>query len=473
MGYRKKNVLLFFALVATPLAAEVYSNKTFIAAPVNALSFVDLKKVFKKNDVNWSFQAQGFYEQSTNAQALGANFLIDGSNALVINSGAVADKHLSSFIFINNNFIHDRSSNFAQALAGTITLEPLRQAMGVQFGYTQKLYKDFFLQVDLPVVSVTHNLRAKVSNETRLANIGVLDFFQGNYTGTASDNLQNPLTAAKFGGEQTVGGVAAINVILGAPLLKAEQAQAIISGHLSIPTGSRVKGEYLFEPLVGNGRHYEAGLFLDGMAQLYQAEKFEFNLHGAFGCMYVFSGLETRTVGFRNSNKVIKPLLPQYQLFGRINTTQALIPAANVLTMPLLITPGMRFDAAFDLCMAFKEFDIKAGYAIAARGCEDAVIQSWDDKIYSLANTVFNTSTNYNGSIFSTSASYPLLQSDLDTSNCTAPASHTHKLSASVFWYPIVNQYPGQFSFGGGYQFAQDNSSIALFDVFASVKFAF
>lgn len=468
MGYLKKSFLILFCSFITSLNAELLHNKTFVFAP-------RLFPVIMSSDAkNTEFSLDGFYQQSTQVAALGSTFAVDGTNVLSVNSTTVVNKHQNSFTFANYYFIHDRDNTVTNGLAGDITFAPLRQAWGANVSYKKNIHKNIFLACHIPMMSVTHQLRASVANETKVDSLGVLDFFQGKEIVTSNAyNRQAALTAAKFGGPQSVSGIAAVNLMTGINLLEKETIGACAKLFVSIPTGSPIKGQYLFEPVLGNGRHYEAGLGFDGYLQLHTGNHCSVDLRGMMNVAYGFKAYETRTVGFLKTRDVGSLLLPQYQLFGEIGKTQALIPAANILTMPLLVTPGCMMDAGTCVEVIFGDFGFNAGYAVNSKSAETAFIQSWEDKKYAIAGVSFEANTQFLGNNGDDASSYPLLKSDLDLAHCLAPATLTHKLSGEVLWKSKTDQSEYCLSVGGGYEFAADNCSIEQFELNAKFGLMF
>ncbi len=85
----------------------------------------------------------------------------------------------------------------------------------------------------------------------------VITAFQGNAT---FGDMQDPLLYGKICGKQTRTEIAEIREELGWNFCNRYDCTADVHLFLSMPTGTRTTGEYLFEPIVGNCHHWEIGI---------------------------------------------------------------------------------------------------------------------------------------------------------------------------------------------------------------------
>lgn len=160
---------------------------------------------------------------------------------------------------------------------------------------------------------------------------------------------------------------------------------------VAAPTGTRPKGEYLFEPIVGNGNHWELGGLLWGHLTFWRSECEE-KFFGAWlqaNITHLFSSKQTR---FFDLN--CKPL-SRYMLAERMTTDVELLlaneepntlpnstvpsnqfnkvfaPVANLTAQSVNVTVGVQADIVTMLTYTSCGFTWDLGYNFWARTCEN------------------------------------------------------------------------------------------------------
>jgi len=79
----------------------------------------------------------------------------------------------------------------------------------------------------------------------------------------------------KFGkicGAQTLGGLAAVEIVFGYDFIRRETSHVGINFRASAPTGSRPKGIFFFEPRVGCGKNWRIGVGFTGHTRLWEKD---------------------------------------------------------------------------------------------------------------------------------------------------------------------------------------------------------
>ncbi|MBT4936008.1 hypothetical protein HON15_04530, partial [Candidatus Woesearchaeota archaeon] len=356
------------------------------------------------------------------------------------------------------------------------TFKPDQEVFGLRLDYHQtldKLVKGLFFKVNLPIVHMKNDMGAVYTTTyggvtDRLtqpvigysAEKGLSDYLSGNFTNTAQDEL----TAAKIDGSQSKIGFADIEIALGYTLF--HEADKKCSGHVqvTIPTSNKPSGEYLFEPVLGNGRHFAVGLGLDGEFEIWKDEDKSLDFIFAAEWKHLFKDSETRTLGITttwrhdttrlddNGLYISSPLsYGHYYLAGQVGSSK-LFPLANVLTRDVEVRPGMQIDLLLQMAFNWGNFKFDAGYEFFAKEKEDVSLLSWDDDTYGIALTTFNAGTD----TFDTA--YALFQtlfdeSQISTNVTESPAQSSHKVFGS-FGYSFVDwKYPMMLGLGGSYEF--------------------
>ena len=159
---------------------------------------------------------------------------------------------------------------------------------------------------------------------------------------------------------------------------------------MAAPTGNRPKGDYLFEPLVGNGHHWELGLGVTGHVLLFddQCRPRTVGLYFDANITHLFSSRQTRTFD------LLEKPLSRYMLAQRLGTpvTNLLIntmpgtaagsvaptaqfqnlylPVANLTTIDVNVSIAAQVDATAMIDIDWGHWNFDFGYNFWARTCE-------------------------------------------------------------------------------------------------------
>ncbi|NDC42801.1 MAG: hypothetical protein EBZ77_14835, partial [Chitinophagia bacterium] len=233
-----------------------------------------------------NFLVSGFYSESRNSKALGKYFGVNDKDSFTAGWTTLATVAQAGDVPAGL-LVHDRGAG-AGIVAGpattkaTINLVPKTISYGAEFAYKQclgKVLEGLHLSIALPVERVENNMGLSITNavatdaniRTEKVTSALNDFFAGKLgTGAntqpgpigvaaAQDGGQNKLTKALINGKQTATGIADINVLLGYDFIRGGDWKAGLNIGLVIPTGNTASGQYLFEPIYGNGNHWELG----------------------------------------------------------------------------------------------------------------------------------------------------------------------------------------------------------------------
>jgi len=425
--------LLLAALAMGAAQVQAHTNKTFMMprpAGVNlAMEYTTFNELVNRKDndkFGANFQVTGFYQASTNGERAGKYFGINNKDTINLNYEAKRPGTITPPAVVPNPgnpctastvncdldlgyILHDRAGEL-QGKVASINFDPEQRVYGARLDYYQdleKIVKGLYLTAALPVVHVENNMNMSLACGTIPAcgpctpcapttnvltpataadaalNTRVLNYFKGctdvsfvgvHTTGDVLDNLavnntQAPLTKAKINGKRSETGVADIDVKLGYKFLDKENYMVALNLGVTFPTGNEAKGNYVFEPIVGNGQHWGFGFGMDSLFRVWSNEESNLKFALMFNYRYLFENDECRTLGL-NAPAVTPAVVNncptpcdkprcstarnwgQYALLGDNKTVVApftLIPAANLTTLNVNVTPGSQFDgiAAF------------------------------------------------------------------------------------------------------------------------------
>ena len=177
--------------------------------------------------------------------------------------------------------------------------------------------------------------------------------------------------------------LADIRVALGYNYARLERFQAGISLQVAFPTGDRPEGEFFFEPIVGNGHHWElgVGLTIDGKPYVSQDQQRQIILYGDAKLYHLFSARQKRTFDLTN-----RPF-SRYMLIERLGTPitnnlkgdgvtpsgqyqNEVLPVANLSNVSVNVSAGLQAELTAMATFVCDNFSWDVGYNFWARTCE-------------------------------------------------------------------------------------------------------
>ncbi len=273
--------------------------------------------------------------------------------------------------------------------SGTLTCKPWQRVGGAVISFSQgfgkwtdwKIFKDWWLEIAVPIISVKQNLRPQ-----------------------ASDNqLTNALASLRYNAGRMVGydqqktGVPSVRAILGATIVDDTNFVLVYHGGLEIPTESRVLPTTLFAPFLGSNGHIS---FLNGVFARLNIHTFASTCCSA----QIFASLEHHYYLERDQTRVFDLFNKQWSRYLPVRREGELttIPATNILTRRVTVRPGGFSDLSFGFALAHQNAEFEFGYALWAHHHERI---NWPEKpycdkgidpldVYGIAGTTAQTSAN-------------------------------------------------------------------------------
>ena len=220
-----------------------------------------------------------------------------------------------------------------------------------------------------------------------------LDFF----TNGATPNLGGGVTfqslaKAKFGckGESKTA-LAEIQMALGWNFWLDENYHLGANFRLYAPTGNRPRGNFLFEPIVGNGKHWEIGAGITGHYTFWRSEDEDtsFGVYVDANLTTMLRARQTRTFDITGrplsrymlAEKMVSPVGANLFANPNPNTTAGgtapaaqfaniFTPVANLTTVDVRVRTALQADVAVMLNYTACNFEFDLGYNFWARTCE-------------------------------------------------------------------------------------------------------
>jgi len=478
----------------------IYSQKNFMAnrpalvnAPLEYQLWHDHAYDLRLEGLRTSVQAVAYYQKSQQADDLGAYFGVNKSNSFKV--GTTNDVATGVADIDGTLLIHQNGIAPANQLSGTETFSPYQEKYGLRLDYFQDITHrscKLFFRASAPIEHVATSMNPSFSASTPVVLPGaegtfsLADFFAGrvNVTTPGSRNLQSPLTKAKIAGRQRVVGLADLDLSLGYKWLDKEDKHVYVSFDVTVPTGNKVRGNYLFEPVCGNGKHVGLGGRIHTGFELWKSEHANIQFKGSYRYSYLLEATESRTLSLlgipsTNGQPAVGAKFSQYDLvgqFGQVAGT-ALFPAANILTMPLTVKPGSMLETMSIVSFNCSSFTVDAGINSFWKDQESVWVKSFADNVYGVANAAFNTTlpaTTFVAPAGNAQDLTPIARANLDVNSVKTPALLTFKPFAGFgYTFHICKKYPASVGVGASYEFETSNADIENYQVWLKTCFSF
>jgi hypothetical protein len=241
---------------------------------------------------------------STNHDDMAKYLLPFGKTQLTVREGYQGGTNVNVDVpgnqdIVAENFnITTNQGNFCS----TLNFKPKQTFVGVGFsGYCQ-LSNKIWLSFEAPVIHVKNTLdmveTVTYAGGGPVVNLGTPateGFNNTSFVANMTDAFKNPnMLYGKIDGSQSKTAVAYVNLKVGYTYLQEEKRSLQLYGGLLLPTGNKPKGIYLFEPLVGNNKHF--GLILGTyFTRRYEMKRFAVNVSADSDTEFLFANTQTRS----------------------------------------------------------------------------------------------------------------------------------------------------------------------------------
>ncbi len=522
------NTLIGFVLISNTLLASgsnIYSQKTYLSVRPQGVNAAMEYATWNQHpyakhgkNIKTHLQATPFYQHSACKEGLGRYFSIGNCKS----SFYVNDASLDPTTEVERGLlIHDQASYnvdpHTPGLKGTVQFNPYQEVYGMRIDFFQEIthpFKNIFFRATAPIIQVANDMQMSVCNgtpantepcgetscrklkcgengcccstdlcqscyqtcKTNCCKFTLQDFFSGNVSVEAesTNNLQCPLTKGKINDRHSKTGVADFDFGIGYKYLQTDTKFVFFSLDFTIPTGNRPHGEYLFEPIVGNGHHFGLGASLDTGFELWNEKKSTLRLLWITRYRYLFENHEERLLGLKGYN------MGHYYLAGfNGQENKPLFPVANELVLPLDVKPGSMFDSMLDLSFNSNHFTIDLGYSLFWKDRETVHIKDvCESKYLVIVPPDYLTSTRIELELVPNGdSSYNCAcscEDIIDVDSAKTPALLTNKVFAGLgYSFTAYKEYLCSFGLGGSYEFATTNADLENYALWLKVDFSF
>jgi len=177
-------------------------------------------------------------------------------------------------------------------------------------------------------------------------------------------------------------GLADIDIMMGWNMLQNDYTHFGVFAVTVMPTGKRPKAHYIFEPLIGDGKHWKLGGGASAHVSLYPIEETCFNMGIYFygRAVHVFDTDQIRSFDFKPQAISSSHILTRYTLLKEFNTAGeyngTMINAINFATRNCTVKVGLLADVSLKAFVAIRGWEFDLGYNFYFRDAEKVCIKT-------------------------------------------------------------------------------------------------
>lgn len=490
---------------ATALTAGVTSGKTFFAhRPQSAntarelvgwglhINQPDMDKVYG------SFSITPEYTRSFNKKAIGKYLFFNDSNEMVFGAPAIATGVVTSGVDV-------AAINFGLAADFNATVKALPRVENFLVDFNFYLGLDEWLEglytrIHAPVVWTRWNV-----DLTETTNTGTSTTFQAGKvkagTTTPAVATNSIVTAwkgqshfgdmitdwayGKIDGKRTKTRLSDIELALGYNFINKEKGYLGLNVRGIFPTGNKPNAEYVFEPVVGTGKHWGIGGGIDAKAVLWDKDEDQsFSLFLVGNINHLFKVSQTRSFDMVNNGKGSRYLLlKEFTSVPAYNNN--LINAINIMTLGCDVTVDVMGEGSLDFIYKNGGFTGELGYNIWGRSKEKVSVTGTIEKdkyaIYNFTwatagdnNTASATKIDGSGVAAADATRTYVKTADADHESAESPSALSHKVFGHLAYNWFDNDFCPFLGIGAEGEFSgQDNNALNQWGVWLKGGFCF
>ncbi len=391
--------------------------------------------------------------------------------------------------------IFTKNSDFQSAV--TIAPRQTVGGFGIQlrqdFAWNKKNNSGFWFSVSAPLIHVRNELNfcEKIINDG-----GGVDTDQD---ANAVANMTQAFMQSdwKYGkiscDALTETKIADIEIKLGMEWLQYDPCH--LEGYISflIPTGTRPTAEFIFEPVVGHGRHFGIGFGSTAGIQIYASadNNKRVNFEWAHHSHYLFKKTQKRSFDLKGKvwSRYIETYANQEQaaLANANNDVNLATPGINIFTQDVEVTPGFAHNMNTALVLQADGFRGEVGYNLYCRQAECIQLTCpWEEGPalkHALGEGQTNDARDMTGNTKieqdtpTTFANYDqslIKEEDLDLSAAATPCLISNTVYGFLGYTWDQRVYPSLLGAGTSYEFStSDNAVLNRWTVWGKIAFAY
>lgn len=182
--------------------------------------------------------------------------------------------------------------------------------------------------------------------------------------------------------------LADLRTLIGYNFVRKDRLRIGLQGIMAAPVGNRPEGEYLFDPVIGNGHHWELGLGVTANGALWRSEDQEkqiiFSLDAK--ATHLFASRQLRTFDLKGkpfsrymlAQRMGSPVVGNLKGGGTSATAQFMqefLPVANLTKLCVDVSSNVQAEITALFTFVCDNFSWDLGYNFWARSCENFTLR--------------------------------------------------------------------------------------------------
>ncbi len=479
-----------FLLLAQPAYSEDISGKSFLSAqpfsilPTDITFTTVMDQHFEDGSVlnKPQIQASVFGGKSTNNNKLRNYFLFNNLSQLTMNEAPASDtSSLQNIVGYNFN-IFTKNEN----ASSIITFDPVETFAGfgisARYGFKEK----WWVAIQIPFMHVKRDLQlseAELESGGGLNTDLGLDGLPAAATNMTTAFKQSGMLYGKIDGSQKKSGCGDIELLLGYDFM--DRNTNYLSPFIGaiLPASNKPTAEYLWEPILGNNKHFGVILGLYGHSHIYEKKDTHLWFTWCTKNQYLIQNTQKRSFDLKRGPWT-RYLAMYSNSENRLSTVQTLGTAGiktfgiNIMTQDVYVTPGCSSYSVINLAFIKNKLNITLGVTAYIKESENVyLVNQWAlgpevaDLVNNNCSNVLRTisSLGSSGSLDGDSLIQP---NDIDFSSATNTNIFVNSIYSTVSYYNNTT-HPQLYELGGSFETSKQNNSINRFTMWSKFQLTF
>ncbi len=442
----------------------------------------------------FSIMSTYLYQQSASSEMLAQYFLKCGKCCLEVREDGLGDIG-SGYLNIFGENPTVVPADLTTPFSSNISVAPRRRVYGgiINIHHDLSAIRDgLWYKVYMPLVRVEDDMRLCESN---IVNPGVFPDSAGDVITNATQAFeQRDWRYGKIAcGKVAVSAIDDIDFKLGWTFLDRKNYNLGIYFDALIPMGNRPNGEFMFEPVVGNGGHGGVGFGTNFNWNFWHKKKHQLTFSLDFRYRYLFSAHERRSFDVTCNGD-----WSRYLVVADASNPCIGCPGINFFTQDLKVTPRSTINLWSALHYQYSSFGFEFGYNLWYRQSEKVCLDDccWDDeaigfldaqRAFAVTNCASFTSSSKaqlcNGlgpvalaagtAAAADEVFTPITRADLNLTPAAHPSALSNKIYAAVSVDSKFFDTKASIGFGGAYEFGECGRSLNNWSVWLKTALSF
>lgn len=425
-----------------------------------------------------------FGGNTTHGRRLASYFMPDCKTTLVVGHPEI-------------NFTPDLSANnfgiTDEAYTGTICFSMREASVGLglhykqRFAWTDDETRGWWFSLSSPIQRVSNKVTMyENSNSADLAATSTITSMCAAFNQPAWNYGR---IAANTNMNKT--GLADIELKLGYEWLLCDTCHFASYFGALLPTGNKPCGRYLFEPIVGHGKHWGAMWGAEGGFQIWEQEEHDrtISVEYAIHSQYLFKNTQRRSFDLKN-NPWSRYLLAYANYEDAVNNVTT--PGINLFTRDVKVTPRFSHNLTAAAVFTSGGFQGEIGTNVFCRQSECVKLAcpwatgvnapaligetpSFINPLQVISGNELAQCSEVDGSVQANYERYAIKACDLDLGSATHPAILSYMIHGALGYRWDDREYPIHINGGASYEFAGKNVNTILnrWTIWGKIGFAF